>query len=185
MQELPWIMTFWSRVRRFAKYFHEWKSLLNHITGELKLLLTVKNILFYFLHAIMFCAHNSAQNNHRLLNSPLSPRTIVSDVALWRHYSWSMTSHKREVLALWRHILRLFLHAQIATKAISYSERPRGAGFRSVKLAERWRENPARALAQAGFSQHLECGIHQSESSPEGSFALIPRPVTRWANTTP
>ena len=28
-----------------------------------------------------------------------------------------------------------------------YSERPRGAGFRSVNPAERWRENPARALA--------------------------------------
>ena len=62
-----------------------------------------------------------------------------------------------------------------------YSERPRGAGFRSVNPAERWRENPARALARAGFSQHLECGIHRSESSPEGSFALIPRPVARWA----
>ena len=60
-----------------------------------------------------------------------------------------------------------------------YSERPRGAGFRSVNPAERWRENPARALARAGFSQHLECGIHRSESSPEGSFALIPRPVAR------
>ena len=37
-----------------------------------------------------------------------------------------------------------------------YSERPRGAGFRSVNPAERWCENPARALARAGFSQHLE-----------------------------
>ena len=35
-----------------------------------------------------------------------------------------------------------------------YSERPWGAGFRSVNQAERWRENPARALARAGFSQH-------------------------------
>ena len=66
-----------------------------------------------------------------------------------------------------------------------YSERPQGAGFRSVNPAERWRENPVRALARAGFSQHLECGIHQSESSPEGSFALIPRPVARRANTAP
>ena len=59
------------------------------------------------------------------------------------------------------------------------NERPQGAGFRSVNPAERWRENPARALARAGFSQHLECGIHRSESSPEGSFALIPQPVAR------
>ena len=62
-----------------------------------------------------------------------------------------------------------------------YSERPRGAGFRSVNPDERWRENPARALARAGFLQHLECGIHRSESSPEGSFDLIPHPVARWA----
>ena len=66
-----------------------------------------------------------------------------------------------------------------------YSERPRGAEFRSVNPAERWRENPARALVRAGFSQHLECGIHRSESSPEGSFALIPHPVARWARSTP
>ena len=65
------------------------------------------------------------------------------------------------------------------------SERPRGAGFRLVNPAERWRENPARAFAQAGFSQHLERGIHRSESSPEGSFALIPHPVARLPKTTP
>ena len=66
-----------------------------------------------------------------------------------------------------------------------YSERPLGAGFRSVSPAERWPENPARALARAGFSQHLDCGIHRSESSPKGSFALILHPVARWAKTTP
>ena len=75
--------------------------------------------------------------------------------------------------------------ALVQAMACLYSERPRGAGFRSVNPTERWRENPARALARAGFSQHLECGIHRSESSPEGSFALIPRPVARWAKTTP
>ena len=57
-----------------------------------------------------------------------------------------------------------------------YSERPIVAGFRSVNPTERWRENPVRALAQAGFSHHLECGIHRPESSPQGSFALIPHP---------
>ena len=65
------------------------------------------------------------------------------------------------------------------------SERPRGAGIRSVNPAERWRENPVRALARAGFSQHLNWGINRSESSPEGSFAFIPHPVARWAITTP
>ena len=62
---------------------------------------------------------------------------------------------------------------------------PEGLDSRSVNPAERWRENPARALARAGFSQHLKCGIHRSESSPEGSFALIPQPVARLAKTTP
>ena len=66
-----------------------------------------------------------------------------------------------------------------------YSERPSEAGFRSVNPAERWRDNPARDLARARFSQHLECGIHRSQSSPEGSFALILNPVARWAETTP
>ena len=47
-----------------------------------------------------------------------------------------------------------------------YSERPQGAGLRWVNPAERWRENPARALAGVGFSQHLECRIHWFESSP-------------------
>ena len=83
----------------------------------------------------------------------------------------------------------VFCYGEVTAKNILhgwlYSERPRGAGFRSVNPAERWRENPARALARAGFSQHLECGVHRSESSPEGSFALIPRPVARWAKTTP
>ena len=54
------------------------------------------------------------------------------------------------------------------TFGLFYSERLQGAGFRSVNAAERWRENPVRALARAGFMQHLECGIHRSESSPEG-----------------
>ena len=44
---------------------------------------------------------------------------------------------------------------------------------------------PKGSLARGGFSQQLECGIQRSESSPEGSFALIPRPVARWAETTP
>ena len=42
--------------------------------------------------------------------------------ALWRHYSSSVTSRERGLLALWRHIRRLFLHAQIGAKAIFTSE---------------------------------------------------------------
>ena len=76
-------------------------------------------------------------------------------------------------------VISILLGYATVHDTVVYSERPRGAGFRSVNPAERWRENPARALARAGFSQHLECGIHRSESSPEGSFALIPHPVAR------
>ena len=82
-------------------------------------------------------------------------------------------------------ICRFTMWSDNSNIPIFYSERPLGAGFRSVNPAERWHENPARALARAGFSQHLECGIHRSESSPEGSFALIPHPVARWAKNTP
>ena len=46
---------------------------------------------------------------------------------------------------------------------------------------ERWRENPATSSAEAGFSQHLECGIQRSDSSPKGSLALIPHPPARLA----
>ena len=57
------------------------------------------------------------------------------------------------------------------------SERAGGAGFRLVNPAERWRENPARALARAGFSQHLECGIHRSQwIQPRGVFRFNPTP---------
>ena len=134
-----------------------------------------------------FHGWRSQQDNKREAGDPRRHRAHydVIVMALWRHHSWSVTPHECRDLALWRHIHRLFLHAQIGAKAIFYSERPRGAGFRSVNPAERWRENPARALAREGFSQHLECGIHRSESSPEGSFALIPHPVARWAKTTP
>ena len=40
-----------------------------------------------------------------------------------------------------------------------------GAGFKSLNPTERWLENPETALALAGFSQHLQCGIHRSEPS--------------------
>ena len=47
---------------------------------------------------------------------------VFSDLALLRDHSWSVTSRERDILALWRHIRRLFLHAQIGAKAISTSE---------------------------------------------------------------
>ena len=63
-----------------------------------------------------------SKNNHWSLIWQLSSRTVFSDLALWRHHSWSVTSRERDILALWRHIRRLFLQAQIGTKAIFTSE---------------------------------------------------------------
>ena len=52
------------------------------------------------------------------LISPLSSRTVFSDLALSCHHSWSVTSRERQVLALWRHIQGLFMHMQIGAKTI-------------------------------------------------------------------
>ena len=88
-----------------------------------KSLFMVTNVLFYFLHAIL-CpwTHNSVKNNHRLPILPLSLRMVFSDLALWRHYIWSVMSRERGLLALWRHFCRLFFHAQIGAKVIFTSE---------------------------------------------------------------
>ena len=43
-------------------------------------------------------------------------------LALWRHHNWSVTSGKREALALWHHIRRLFLHMRIGARGIFSSE---------------------------------------------------------------
>ena len=50
--------------------------------------------------------------------SPMSPRMVLYDSALWRHHSWSVKSCEREALALWRHIRRLFLQKQIGAKSV-------------------------------------------------------------------
>ena len=122
MHELPWITIFGSRARWFANNFHSWlphswKLLANHITSNQKLLFTEMNVLFHFLHVILcLWTHNLTENNYRFPISPLSLRTVFSDLALWCHYSWSVTSCKHRLLALWCHICRLFLHMQIACK---------------------------------------------------------------------
>ena len=101
----------------------EWKSLSNRLMSDKKLLFTVTNVLFYFLHDILCHEHtNPLKNYHRALISPLLPRAAFSDRALWRHHNWSVTSCEREILVLWRHICLLSLHAQIGAKAIFTSE---------------------------------------------------------------
>ena len=71
---------------------------------------------------LMSWRHNSAKKNRCLFLSPLSPRKIFSDLALWHHHDWSVWCHSNARLALWHHICRLFLHAQIGTNAIFTSE---------------------------------------------------------------
>ena len=115
---------FWSRVRWFANDFHEWRShewklWANHLTSDQKFVIYGNECIILFLTGyLMYWTHHSATNNHRLLISPSPLRTVFSELTLWRHHSWSVTSCEREALALWRHIRRLFLHAQIGAKAI-------------------------------------------------------------------
>ena len=71
---------------------------------------------------ILFLTLSYVPEHTKLPISPLSLGTVFSDLALWRHYSCFATSRERGLLALWRHIRRLFLHAQIGAKAIFTSE---------------------------------------------------------------
>ena len=120
MHELSWITIFWSRVRWFA---NDWQSLANHLTSDRKIVIHGnERIILFLTRYFMSWTHNSATNDHRSPISPLSLRTVFSDLILWRHHIWSVTSRERETLALGRHIRQLFLHAQIGAKTIFTSE---------------------------------------------------------------
>ena len=119
---------FLSRVRRFGNDFHEWrsqewKSLPNRLTSD-KIIVIHGNecIILFLTHYFMSWTHKSVKNYHWALNSPSLPRAALSDRALWCHHNWSVKSCERAILALWRHIRRLSLHAQIGAKAIFTSE---------------------------------------------------------------
>ena len=101
-----------SLVKIIGKSPHEWPKIVIHRN----------ECIILFLTCYISWTHRSATNNHRLLISPLSLGTVFSDLTLWRHHSWSVTSREREALALWRHIRGLFLHMQIGAKAIFTSE---------------------------------------------------------------
>ena len=115
-------------VMQFANDFHSWlrhsrKSLANRLTRDPKIVIHGNECFILFLtRCFMSWTHNSAKNNHRSLTSQLSPGTVVSDLALWRHHSGSVTSRERKIQTLWRHFRRLFSHAQIGAKAIFTSE---------------------------------------------------------------
>ena len=123
------ITIFWSRVRRFANNFHEWrshkwKSLANRLRSEPKIFIHGNKCFILFLTCyFMSWTYYSTKNYYRSLISPLSLWTVFSDLVLWRHHSWSLTSHERRVLALWCHVDRLLLHARIGAKAIFMSEK--------------------------------------------------------------
>ena len=102
-----------SRVKIMGKSHHKWPQIVIH--GN-------ECIILFLTRYLMSWTHNSVKNNNRSLISQLSPRMVVCDLALWRHHSGSVTSREREILALWRHIRRLFSHAQIGAKAIFTSE---------------------------------------------------------------
>ena len=134
MHELPWITIFGSRVRRsangsrvrrsannFHKWrSHEWKWLANRITSDAKIIIHGKECIILFLtRYLMSWTYNSTKNNHQSLISPLSLRTVFSDLTLWRDNTWSVTSHE---VALWCHTCQLFLHVQIHANAIFTSE---------------------------------------------------------------
>ena len=110
-----------------------------------KSLITAKNISFYSLHAIfvlntqfrlkqLSIADFAIVVNDGLfwLSIVTSPHLIcdvtrrqgtgISDLVLWRHHIWFVTPHEGRVLALWRDIHLLLLHAQIGSKAIFTSE---------------------------------------------------------------
>ena len=128
MHELLWITIFlvtsgvicqWfsrvtkSRVKIIGKSPHECPKIVIHSN---------KCIILFLTRYFMSWTHRSATNNHRSLILPLSLGTVFSDLTLWRHHSWSVTSRERDALALWRHIRWLFLHAQMGAKAIFTSE---------------------------------------------------------------
>ena len=60
-----------------------------------KSLFMVTNVLSYFLYYFISWTHHSATNNHRSLISPLTLRTVISELTLWRHHRWSDVMHMR------------------------------------------------------------------------------------------
>ena len=102
-----------SRVKIIGKSHHEWPK---HRYSQYRM--------YYFISYTLFDVLNTKfrQHNYRSLISLLSLRRVFSDLVLWRHHSWSVTSRECRTLALWRHIRWLFLHAQIGAKAIFTSE---------------------------------------------------------------
>ena len=91
---IPWITIFLSRVRRFGNDFHKWRShcrIASRVTK--KSLFTVTNVLFYFLHAILYHEHTNLLRTiiepsfrHCCQGRPfLNEHCDVTIIDLWRH----------------------------------------------------------------------------------------------------
>ena len=117
---------FWVTSEAICQWFSRvtWKSLANRITSDPKNRYSRWRMYYSISYTLFYVpgTHNTAKNLHRSLISQLSPRMVFSNFALWHHQSWSVTSRERGILALWRHIRQLFLHAQIGAKVIFTSE---------------------------------------------------------------
>ena len=113
MHELPWITIFGSRVRRFANDFHEWrshewKSLANRITSDPKIVIHGnKCIILFLIRYFISRTQNSAKKQSSIGDFAIVAKAVFADL-LWRHHNWSVMSCECRLLALWRHIRRLF-----------------------------------------------------------------------------
>ena len=125
MYILPW-MSFLSRVRRSAMIFmSDEVTSENHLTSDKKIGIHSKQYIISFLmcYFMPWSITQTPLNNHRLLISPSSPRKLIltwhCDVTTIQ----SLMSRERALIALWRHIRQLFLHAMIRTKALMKNSR--------------------------------------------------------------
>ena len=88
--------------------------------------------MYYFISYTQSCPKHTIflKNNHRSLISQLSSRTVFSDLALWRHHSWSVTSREQDILALARRQSSLV----ITTANIDFSS----PGIHGLACKKRW-----------------------------------------------
>ena len=76
--------------------------------------------MYYFISYMLFYVLNTQFRVKELSISNFG--LVAKDDRFWLGIVTSVTSRERGVLALCRHIRRLFLHAQIGAKAIFTSE---------------------------------------------------------------
>ena len=118
---LWWITIFWSQRRWFIKDFRSWlrqswKSLANHLTCDQNIVIHRHEcIIIFLIRYVLFGTHKSVNN---IIDR--SFRNFVAKEGLF--WLSIVTSSEHEVLALWRHIRRLFMRAQIDAKVIFTSE---------------------------------------------------------------